>query len=48
MSIRDRINYTHSALNVFDFCGHRQRGIWWLQHPGDVEVGSISEYIKRR
>ena len=47
MSIRDRINFTHSALTVLDFCGDRQRGGWWMQYPGYLKVGSASEYIKR-
>ena len=41
MSIRDRISFTHSALTVLDFCGHRQRGGWWMQYPGDLKMDDL-------
>lgn len=47
MNIKDRINFTHSALTVGGFCGYMQRGGWWMQHPGDIKIFGIFYYIKR-
>ncbi len=48
MTMRDTVNYTHSAVEVSNFCGFNKRGYWWLQYPGPIERGEVRDYIKRR
>ena len=48
MSIRDRISFTHSALTIEDFCGFDKRTHWWMQYPGDLKIGDIFGYVKRK
>lgn len=48
MNIKDRINFTHSALTGGKFCGDMQRREWWMQYPGDLKVGEVIEHIKRK